>query len=243
MTTLEKAGAFMLGEIQVAELVKNGVITASQSAEVKKAISLVANGVAASKFMTKEQALLIANKDRLPDSTVSKLEKGDLRFVDIVKYVNKAITAGAGIVEVFTDGLDKEVGISNISKGKLDKGENMVLRRVELMYDNIAAGATTKTADYAPLAATDDNALLNGEIELKIAGTSVMKVPTNSFTQPDRKVVGSQANGFNLDAPILITEDDDIQILINFAGTMTSAGGTLDFTQFKLIGAASRPRK
>lgn len=236
---LEESASAMLGA--VTDLVKKGIIPQTALPAVQQIINKVAGNSIAARFMTKDQALIVANMENLPDETKIKWRNKQLRYYDSVKYVRKDISSKSGMLEIFTDDLDKVVGVTNVSKGKLDTGEVLNIRRIELMYDN-GSGITTKTADLAPLAATDDNALLNGEVEVKIGGATVLKVPTNAFTQPDQTVQGSQANGFNLKAPILVDDKRDIQIIVHFAATVASAGGTSDILEFKLIGAGLRQR-
>lgn len=238
---IEESANAMLGAVAAQEMATKVGLTSTQAEAVKNVIQQATTAVAASKFMTKDQALLAANASKLSQEIQKRWAEGRVRYYDPIKYVRKVITSANGIVEIFTDALDKVVGITNISKGKLDEGEAMNIRRIELMYDN-GAGITEKTADFAPLAATDDNAVLNGEVELKISGLTVLKLPANSFTQPDRTVQGSQANGVNLNAPIPVSDKDDIQILMHFPQVVTSGGGTADVIEFKIVGAGIKPR-
>ncbi len=189
--------------------------------------------------VTKGQSLLVAKaKKNFTADTVKGLKTGVIKFRDGIHYVRVDITGAGGVHEVFTDSLDKVTGITSISKGKLPEGENMMVRRFELNYDS-ADAITEKTADLAPLTAGDDNALFNGEIEVRIGQRSVFRQPVNRFLQPDKKIVGSPANGVNLDAPILIKEKEDIQVLFHFAGTMTVVATNKEIAEIVFVGDAT----
>lgn len=241
MENLDQQASAMLGELGAVALVNKGVITAAQKPAVQQQIQKAVAQTTAAKFMTKDQALMAAQIENLPEETKARWKAGALRYKDSVKYVKRMITSANSMFEVFNDTLDKVIGITNLSKQKLDVGEVLNIRRIELQYDN-GAGITEKTAKYAPLTASDDAALLNAEVELKIGGVSMIKIPANSFVQPDSSAIGSPANGFNLKAPILVDDKQEIQIYIHFPQAMTS-NATNDAIEFKLIGAGLSSKK
>jgi len=193
--------------------------------------------------ITKGQASLTAKVKTLDTDTRKKWKEGTLQFDDGVFFVRKDITDASGIVEVFTDALDKATGITNISKGKLPEFVNLALERVELRYDVLATANQALTVfDYLPLAETDDPALMNGELEMLVEGKPIFKILVNKFLEPDKKVVGSPACGFNFKAVKHIREARDIQFRIHFAGTMTNAGTDTHAIEITLKGDATKPR-
>lgn len=192
--------------------------------------------------MTDGQKHLAAKAKLLSQEAQSKLANGQMEFTSLVKYIRRDISLLAGNFNVFEESVDKETGVSNFSKARLSPSENMMLERIELNFDR-GTGITTKTADLAPIANTDDNALYNGEVEIQANGRVIANIPVNSFNMPPRGVQGvaGNCNGYNLSAPKLIKEDEDIQIVIKFAGTMATSTDK-DIVEFKLIGDGVKVR-
>ena len=239
MDTIEESANAMLGNVAEREL-DAANLSAEQLGAVRRVIARRGRAIAISKFMTKQQSLLAANSKRLPQETQKRWADGRMRFYDPVKYVRKVVTSLGGRIEIFTDDLDKIPGITNISKGKLNEGEALNLGRIELMVDT-QAGIDEKTADLAPISTSEDNAILNGEVELVIGGMVVVAIPANRFTHPEPGESNSAANGFNLKAPIPISDKDDIQIyLVTPKGNAISATATV--IEFALIGAGVKPK-
>jgi len=190
------------------------------------------------KNLTKGQGLIVAQAENLELETRKNWKAGRVSFTDTEKYIRKDISLAAGMVDMFEDSVSKEVGVTNVSKGRLEDGENLMLERIEVNFDR-GAGITTKTADLAPVTNADDNALYNGELEIMAGGKSIIRVPVSSFCIP--KVQGSPANGFNLKAPKLIKEKEEIQVRIHFAGTMATSTDK-DIIEVKLIGDSTKLR-
>lgn len=190
------------------------------------------------KNLTKGQGLMVAQASNLELETRKNWNAGRISFTDAEKYIRRDISLAAGMVDMFEDSVSKEVGVTNVSKGRLEDGENLMLERIELNFDR-GTGITTKTADLAPITNADDNALFNGEIEVMAGGKSIIRVPASSFCVP--KADGSPANGFNLKAPKLIKEKEEIQVRIHFAGTMASSSDK-DIIEVKLIGDSTKLR-
>jgi hypothetical protein len=192
--------------------------------------------------LTDGQKLIAAKSDQLSSDAQRKLENGQLEYTDLVKFIRRDITSQASNFNVFEESVDKEHGVSNFSKARLAAGENLMLERIELSYDRGSA-ITAKTADLAPVGNSDDNALYNGEISVYAGGKLLLNVPINAMNQPPKGVQGLTANcnGFNLKAPKLIKDNDEIQITIHFAGTMNS-GGDKDIVEVKLIGDGIKSR-
>ncbi len=190
------------------------------------------------KNLTKGQSLIIKQAENLELETRKNWNAGRVSFTDAEKYIRRDISLSAGMVDMFEDSVSKEVGVTNVSKGRLEDGENLMLERIEVNYDR-GTGITTKTADFAPVTNTDDNALYNGELEVMSGGKSIVRIPVSSFCVP--KTQGSPANGFNLKAPKLIKEKEEIQVRIHFAGTMNT-GSDKDIIEVKLIGDSTKIR-
>lgn len=207
-----------------------------------EAINQVVGKAIVNTTMSDGQKLLAAKIEKLNADAREKFASGQLEFTDLVKYIRRDVSLQGGNFDVFEESVDKETGVSNFSKARLAPGENIMLERIEVMYDR-GTGITTKTADLAPVINTDDNALFNGEIEVKANGKLLVSIPVCSLNQPPKGMQGLAANcnGFNLKAPKLIKENEDIQITVKFAGTMASSSDK-DIIEVKLIGDGIRIR-
>ena len=220
-------------------------VAANKFAAAKTAKALIQSN------LTKGQTLLTAQSQNLEIETRKNWAAGKIMFADVVKYIRRPITNAAGMVDLFQDIVAKEVGISNISKGRLDDGENLMLERIELEYDMPVTvindvdpySATIKKSDFAPISIlTTDPALMNGELEVVIGGRSMLRIPVASICEPKKDVVGSLANGFNFKAPKLIKEKEEIQVRIHFAGAMVATALHSQVVTVKFIGDSTKLR-
>jgi len=242
---IEKALLGFDDESQTAEL---AAVAARTSISLTPVNKIALNNFAAQsvqkavieKNLTKGQGLLTAQSPNLELETRKNWAGGKIMFADVAKYIRRPITLAAGMVDLFQDTVVKEVGICNISKGRFDDGENIMLERIELGYDR-GSGITEKTAQFAPVTNTDDAALFNGELEVVVGGRSILRIPVSSIRDPKKDVVGSLANGFNLNALKLIKEKEEIQVRIHFAGTMASTTNA-DIIEVKFIGDSTKLR-
>jgi len=245
MNTIEKA---LLGFEDESESVELGALVRKTGIALTPVNKVALNTFAAQnvqkaiveKNLTKGQGLLTAQSENLELETKKNWAAGRIMFTDVAKYIRRPITLAAGMVDLFQDNVVKEVGICNISKARLDDGENIMLERIELGYDR-GSGIAEKTAQYAPITNTDDPALFNAELELVVGGRSILRIPVSSIRDPKKDVVGSLANGFNLNAPKLIKEKEEIQVRIHFAGTMASSSNA-DIIEVKFIGDSTKLR-
>jgi len=227
-----------LGELEVEEI--GAVIRRlpqPQRGQVVRTMNKAVNRAVVNNIVTKgQQYLQLKAKDLSPQSQ-ALLKEGKMKYGLGIFFIRRDISAQASIFDMLDATIDKASGVTNIDKQKLGSGVNLAVNRIELNYDNKAAGATVKTADLAPIAVGVDNALFNGEIEIKLNNRVKLRFPVNSALEP--KAADCPKNGINLPTPILIKETDEIQITVYFAGTMASAGSTVDILEAKLIGDAT----
>lgn len=116
----------------------------------------------------------------LPTEIQKGLANQSLQAVDTVIYVVKSV-AGSKVVKMFKDDDNKVVGISNISSGKLEKGNFFLLYGIQLMA-GIAEG--TETAADVNFNIIPDY-VRNGEFEFKANGTVLVPNTSNEafFTE------------------------------------------------------------
>jgi hypothetical protein len=222
--------------------IEKAVVSKVNDPAAVKAVNEQTKVILAESVLTPAHKLLIAKSNELEPSTLKKWENNGIEFFDAVKYVRKDVSLLAGSIDIFTDSLDKEPGITNFTKARLDSNENLMLERIELNYDR-GTGITTKTADLAPIVSSDDNAIFNGEVEIQVGGKTIAKIPVSSFSDAPKgqNAVEKKCNGFNLSSPKLIKEGEEIQIRLITVGTIASSSDK-DIIEFKLLGAATRSR-
>ncbi|MFO0204108.1 MAG: hypothetical protein ACK528_13370, partial [Alphaproteobacteria bacterium] len=116
----------------------------------------------------------------LPSEIQKGLANQSLQAVDTALYVVKSIT-GSKVIKMFKDDDNKVVGISNISSGKLEKGNFFLLYGMQLLA-GVAEG--TETAPDVAFNVIPDY-VRNGEFEFKANGTVLVPNTSNEvfFTE------------------------------------------------------------
>jgi hypothetical protein len=109
-----------------------------------------------------------------------------------------------------------------------------------LNYDNSTSLTLdqVRKAEFRPISTSNrDFALENGELELMVGNVCVLSIPINQINKPESNISGT-ANGFNLNSPILIKEDETIGIRIIVAKdeTLYAAANTIHFAEVILKG-------
>ena len=116
----------------------------------------------------------------LPTEIQKGLASQSLQAVDTVIYVVKSV-AGSKVVKMFKDDDNKVVGISNISSGKLEKGNFFLLYGVQLMAGIAEANETAADVNFNII----PDYVRNGEFEFKANGTVLVPNTSNEafFTE------------------------------------------------------------
>ncbi len=190
--------------------------------------------------MTRGQSHLVTKSHGFSQETRNKLKSGTLQYGDGIYYIRRKIT-GSGIIELFDDTIDRKVGITNLSKGKLSDHVNLALERVELNYAHESTDIGAGKASYEPISITDDASLRNAEMEVMAAGKSIFKLPVNKFCD-EQKDIRSKANGYNLEALKMIKEGNDIQIRLHLGETLAADATDFHYVEVSLRGAETKPR-
>jgi len=141
---------------------------------------------------------LVPNLDPIMASAVAK---GEYTNVGHEFYYNVIMTS-LGQLDIVDTSVAESEGVTNLNFGRIPVDCHGVITRVELSMKT-TGGVAIKTAAYAPIASTDDAALRNGSLEVKIAGKRIMKLPVDAFSHSPS--IADQAtllqNGYNLKTP------------------------------------------
>lgn len=176
--------------------------------------------------------LLKNNTKLLPAQVAKALDNGTLRIVDTILYSAKPLNSDTTI-ELMKASDTQVAGITNVNNRKLEANNYMVVTGLRLMTAQV-----TGTGEAA-LAAADFSGVLdaqvaNGELELKVAGKTIM--PRNSNR---RFVTGTSArwnNYFALDCPKLIVPQAEIQPILYLNAATTGVAARIELHGVRTIG-------
>lgn len=178
-------------------------------------------------LLTKGQEILKQKLGKMSQDTQNAFANGDANIVDSVYFKRAEITGKSSLVDLLLNGDDRKDGITNISKQKINQGENLAVERIGVMVASIVADTKTAgTAEYTDVKTATDGALKNAELELLIKQKKVVRVPLSHFNEEIK--AGSQAIWFTLDAPKLVTDQDEIQFRL-----YVPEGANIDATSSK----------
>lgn len=146
----------------------------------------------------------------LPKEIQVGLANQSLQAVDTAYYVVKTIS-GSKVIKMFKDDDNKVVGSSNISSGKLEKGNYFLLYGIHLL------GGTAEKEDNPGSVNFDivPDYLRNGEFEFKANGTVL--VPNTSCEVFQTSGKDTFKGLFVLDNPKIIRDQQSIELNIEWA--------------------------
>lgn len=162
-------------------------------------------------IITKGQEILKQKLGKMSQDTQNAYAEGMAQFIDSVYFKRAEITGKSSLVDLLLNGDDRKDGYTNISKQKINQGENLAIERIGVQVASIVADTyTAGTAVYTDVKSSTDGALKNAEIELFIKQKKVVRIPLSHFNEQIK--AGSEAIWFTLDAPKLVTDQDELQI-------------------------------
>ncbi|MEZ4798187.1 MAG: hypothetical protein R2809_00120 [Flavobacteriales bacterium] len=182
---------FTLGEIEQSEHNLLGAITEDDFLEALDSAPPQAKKKFFKKMQMQSRVQTTATSSRsraefekrihlLPTEIQKGLASQSLQAVDTVIYVVKSV-AGSKVVKMFKDDDNKVVGISNISSGKLEKGNFFLLYGIQLMAGIAEANETAADVNFNSI----PDYVRNGEFEFKANGTVLVPNTSNEafFTE------------------------------------------------------------
>ena len=146
----------------------------------------------------------------LPKEIQQGLASQSLQAVDTAYYVVKTIS-GSKVVKMFKDDDNKVVGTSNISSGKLEKGNYFLLYGIQLL-GGVGDGADTAgTVNYDVI----PDYVRNGEFEFKANGTVLIPNTSCEVFQTEGKDIFKGL--FVLDNPKIIRDQQSIEFNVEWS--------------------------
>ncbi|OYU82636.1 MAG: hypothetical protein CFE24_14940 [Flavobacterium sp. BFFFF2] len=146
----------------------------------------------------------------LPKEIQTGLANQSLQAVDTAYYVVKSIS-GSKVIKMFKDDDNKVVGSSNISSGKLEKGNHFLLYGIHLLggVGDGTDGPGIVNFDVIP------DYVRNGEFEFKANGTVLIPNASCEVFQTEGK--DTFKGLFVLDNPKIIRDQQSIEFNIEWA--------------------------
>lgn len=151
----------------------------------------------------------------LPKEIQQGLASQSLQAVDTAYYVVKTIS-GSKVIKMFKDDDNKVVGTSNISSGKLEKGNYFLLYGIQLLggVGDSADSAGTANYDVVP------DYVRNGEFEFKANGTVLIPNTSCEVFQTEGKDIFKGL--FVLDNPKIIRDQQSIEFNVEWSANAPS---------------------
>jgi hypothetical protein len=155
----------------------------------------------------------------LPADIQKGLANQSLQAVDTAYYVVKSI-AGSKVMKIFKDDDTKVVGTSNISAGKLEKGNFFLLYGIHLLSGVAGGGETQLDVNFNVI----PDYVRNGEFEFKANGTVMIPITSLEVFNTDGK--DTFKGLYVLDNPKIIRDQQAIELNLEW-GTNAPAGSYL----------------
>lgn len=146
----------------------------------------------------------------LPSDIQKGLASQQLQAVDIAYYVVKPIS-GSKVIKLFKDDDNKVVGLSNISSGKLEKGNHFLLHGIQLLSGVADANEPVGSVNFSSI----PDYIKNGEFEFKANGTILLPTTSNEVFNTEGK--DSFKGLYILDNPKIIKDQQPIEFNLEWA--------------------------
>ena len=190
----------------------------------QKAINMLTNPVTPSKGSRGEME---KHFRELPAHIKAQLAKGDLRLADTLIYSIKPVN-GSKTIKMFETQDERQVGLRNISNGRLQKNQALLVSGIVLIA-GVAADATPDASMAINFSKLEDiPALANGESDLK-ANKKVIFPETGNNIFKTLGLNTVPVGYYKLHNPRMIEDDVLIEYTINLGTTTGIAANTYLF--------------
>ena len=209
---------FTLGEITNSELDLMGVITDEElvgaiqvaSPQEKKAFAQKVKQqpkTAVAPASNSSRSELERRMHLLPREIQEGIARKTLQAVDAAFYVTKNVS-GNRVIKMMKDDDNKVVGVSNISGGKFEKGNVMLLSGIIIVASVGVPNAAEGTYGLLPAV------IRNGEFEFKANGTTL--VPITPLELFNTTGTTRQVGYYKLDNPKIIYDQQAMELNIEW---------------------------
>lgn len=236
-----------IDDLSIGRLVAAGKIAPAAKKDVQKVVNASVKRRLLTSTLTRDQRFLMSQTGKLPIDNKVDIASGKAQFTLMDKYLRKQL-AGGNQQELVLSAENDEVGLKNFDGNALANGENMVVSGIKLSYAYSASSTDPKaqiytnamdaeTAGSSPLAVPA--AFINGEIEFRVEGTSVLRLPVKKFFRESLSVgvgVEGGADTVQLPSPILLKARQAFSIVIHGANGVALPANN-HFVEVRLMGS------
>ena len=195
-------------------------------------------------FISRAAAYLMTKLGTLNPNTAAKLQSGALEVVDAeIIHTFGIATGGTGGVFAVLDNsqttINREIGISDFDKGRLDEDSYLAVNRVTLDYGGIAATYNAKNKVFSPAkydvagAARFPAEVLNARLRVYANNKPLFELPVDSIVLNGREFQGKE-DLREMDIPKIIPGGTDIRIELITPGGTAISGTASQTHHFKL---------
>lgn len=247
-----------IDEATIGRLVAKGKISPAAAKEVTKTVNAGVKRRMLNSTLTRDQRFLLSQISKLPTDSKIAVATGGAQFTLVDVYIRRLLTGGSQQNLVKPADVE-EVGLQNIQGNSLKEGENMVVSAIKLAYAFSSTSGDSdpkkqaytnamdaETAGSAPLAIP--TAFLNGEVEFRTEGTTVLRLPVKRFFREGLSVgvgVEGGADAVQLPSPILLKAKQAFEIILHGANgvAMTVNATNNHFVEVRLMGTGVTLRR
>lgn len=215
----------MYDEVSIGALVKKGKIAPAAAKDVAKVVNSSVKRRLLNSTYTRDQRFLLSQAGKLGIDTKIAWARGESQFTLKDLYFRRRLQGGAQESLVKASDIE-EVGVQNVQGNSLPEGQNMVVSAMKIAYAYHASDANPRTQAYtnAMDAETAGSspvvipaAILNGEIEFRTEGTTVLRLPVKRFFRESFSVgvgVEGGADSVQLPAPVFLKSKQAFEIIL-----------------------------
>lgn len=175
--------------------------------------------------------------------TKEAINKGTIIWDPVTYYIRREITGLSGRQKLLGSSTTKEVGVTNLDKGVLPQYYNFCYDRITVRYGSSnTANSTVKTfAGYTSALSSMDPALRNGELIVSLNREVQVETPVADFGSAAAPTVSAREfDGGALECPKVWTENLQVEVELNLAGTVASTANTYFFVEVLFQGVQAR---
>ncbi len=176
---------------------------------------------------------------RLPVHVQEGLKNGSLHLADTAIYSIKPMDR---TIRMFEEKDDRELGLRNISGGRLEKNQCLLLTGLRIMShvapsaskEDIISGWDSAIEVFPPL--------VLGEFCLKVSQRIVIpETPNIVFRSEGDVTMGASPAYYKLANPVLINEEERIELTIELGSMKAGFPGSLPYVKAALFGTITTP--
>jgi len=162
------------------------------------------------KHLSKNEAALISKANQFSANDQKALANKNLKMLDCFIYIAKNIKGATNILELFGN-VEKEVGITNIDKGKIEDGENNTIDTIILQGANHSTIDNPAGVSYGDLSNTS-GLLQNAELTIWGDNSLLSQIPLSVLLKDDI----NNANVLKLEKPIFVKAGSNLSAKLEF---------------------------